>query len=249
MIDAHCHIDHYQNPLVVAEEAESNGIITIAVTNLPSHFERIYPCLRKFKKIRPALGFHPQLITQNKSEQIIFKRMITKTSYIGEIGLDFSNEWKSLEISQIKTLKFILSIINDRPRFITLHTRKAERVVLELLEEFNIHNAVFHWYSGSLTILEQVIKSGHYFSVNHAMIRSKKGRKIIEMIPIDRILTETDGPYIQLGSREVRPSDISSLLIALEDIYRLPVKEIEREINYNFNRIITPIKLFSSNKL
>jgi TatD DNase family protein len=89
MIDAHCHIDHYKNPLTVAEEAEKYGIITIAVTNLPSHFERAYPYFRKFKKIRPALGFHPQLVRQSETERTIFEKMVSKTSYIGEIGLDF----------------------------------------------------------------------------------------------------------------------------------------------------------------
>jgi TatD DNase family protein len=248
MIDAHCHIDHYKNPITVAEEAERHGIITIAVTNLPSHFERIYPYFRKFKKIRLALGFHPQSARQSETERTIFERMVSKTSYIGEIGLDFSNENKLSKNSQIETLKFIFSNIKDRPRFITLHARKAESVVLALLEEFNIESCIFHWYSGPLTILEQAIESGHYFSINHAMTRSNKGRQIIRAIAIDHILTETDGPYIKLGNREVMPTDISSLLIALKDIYGLPLKEIEEHINSNFKRLISTIKLFNPNK-
>lgn len=243
MLDAHCHIDHYQHPMEVAEEAEKHGIITIAVTNLPSHFERIYPYLRRFKRIRPALGFHPQLVKSSKTERFIFERMLSKTSYIGEIGLDFSNEGKLTKTSQIETLKFILHRIKDRARFISLHARKAESAVLELLEEFNIRNAVFHWYSGSLSVLGQAIKSGHYFSINHAMTRSKNGKKIIETIPMDRILTETDGPYVKFGNREARPSDIGSLLTALADIWKLSFTEIKNQIDSNFHRLISPIKL------
>jgi TatD DNase family protein len=248
MLDTHCHIDHYQNPLEVAKEAENHGIITIAVTNLPSHFEMIYPYLSTFKRLRLALGLHPQLVKSGKTERIIFERMLSKTSYIGEIGLDFSGEGKFSKTPQIETLKFILNKIQDRPRFITLHSRKAESAVLELLEEYNIENAVFHWYSGPLKVLEQAIKSGHYFSLNHAMVRSKKGRQIIEIIPLDCILTETDGPFIQLGSREVTPSDIKTLLIALADIRKLPVLEIENHINSNFRRLISPIKLHNISK-
>ena len=80
--------------------------------------------------------------------------------------------------------------------------------MLELLEEFNIQGAVFHWYSGPLTVLDQAVQSGHYFSINPAMIRSKNGRNIIDRIPLNRILTESDGPHIQLRNQPVCPSDI-----------------------------------------
>ena len=59
MLDTHCHIDLYPNPHAIARAVERQKILTIAVTNLPSHFEVGLPHLRGFRQIRPALGLHP----------------------------------------------------------------------------------------------------------------------------------------------------------------------------------------------
>ena len=90
MLDTHCHIDLYPDPHAVAKEVERQGILTIAVTNLPSHFEMGQPHLRGFRRIRLALGLHPLMAEHHKKERSKFKQMLSRTSYIGEVGLDFS---------------------------------------------------------------------------------------------------------------------------------------------------------------
>ena len=242
MLDTHCHIDLYPDPLVVAKEVGRQKILTIAVTNLPSHFEIGQPHLRGFRQIRPALGLHPLMAEYHKKERENFKKMLLKTSYIGEVGLDFSREgWDTRDI-QIESLRFVFNQIRDRPRFVSLHSRGAESTVLELLEEFNIKGAVFHWYSGPLTILERIVRSGHYFSVNPAMIRSKKGRNIINRIPPNRILTESDGPHVQLRNQPVKPTDIKSVLEVLRNIWGISFEEAQAQVMSNFMRLILPIR-------
>jgi len=59
MIDTHCHIDIYNDPMAIALECERNGVVTIAMTNLPSHFEMGYSHLKNLSKVRLALGMHP----------------------------------------------------------------------------------------------------------------------------------------------------------------------------------------------
>ena len=242
MLDTHCHIDLYPDPLVVAKEVGRQKILTIAVTNLPSHFEIGQPHLRRFPQIRPALGLHPLMADHHKKERENFKKLLSKTSYIGEVGLDFSTEGRDTRNVQIESLRFVFDRIQDRPRFVSLHSRGAESTVLELLEEFNIQGAVFHWYSGSLTILDRIVQSGHYFSVNPAMVCSKKGRSIIDRIPSNRILTESDGPHVQLKDRPVRPSDIKGVLEVLRNIWGMPFEETEAQVMSNFMKLILPIR-------
>ena len=242
MLDTHCHIDLYPNPLTIAKEAEKRGILTIAVTNLPSHFEMGLPHLRGFRQIRPALGLHPLMAEYHGGERKKFKQTFSKTSYIGEIGLDFSKVGRDTKDIQIKSLRFVFKQIQDRPRFVSLHSRGAESKVLELLEEFSIQGAVFHWYSGSLTVLDQIVQSGHYFSINPAMIRSKKGRNIINRIPLDRILTESDGPHVQLRNQSVRPIDIKGVLEVLGDIWGVPLQEADGQVWSNFMKLLAPIR-------
>lgn len=242
MLDTHCHIDLYPNPLTIAKEIEKRGILTIAVTNLPSHFEIGQPHLLGFQQIRQALGLHPLMAEHHKKERPKFKQLLSKTSYIGEIGLDFSKAGRDTKNIQIESLRFVFKQIQDRPRFVSLHSRGAESKMLELLGEFDIQGAVFHWYSGSLTVLDQAVQSGHYFSINPAMIRSKKGRNIIDRIPLDRILTESDGPHIQLGNQSVRPINIKGVLEVLGDIWEMPFQETEEQVWSNFMKLLVPIR-------
>jgi len=90
MIDSHCHIDLYHNPEKVALNVEKANIKTIAVTNLPSHFEIGYPHVKNYRNVSLALGYHPLFVTDNNNELPKFKKLIEKTSFVGEIGLDFS---------------------------------------------------------------------------------------------------------------------------------------------------------------
>ena len=62
MLDVHCHIDQFKKPPIVARNAETNGVLTIAVTSLPEHFKLGHPHLINFKYVRLALGFHPMLV-------------------------------------------------------------------------------------------------------------------------------------------------------------------------------------------
>ena len=242
MLDTHCHIDLYPNPHAIVKVVERQKILTIAVTNLPSHFEMGQPHLQRFRQIRQALGLHPLMAEHHKKEREKFKLMLSRTSYIGEVGLDFSKAgWDTKDI-QVKSLRFVFKQIQDRPRFVSLHSRGAESKVLELLEEFNIQGAVFHWYSGSLTVLDQVVQSGHYFSINPAMIRSKKGRNIIDRIPLDRTLTESDGPHVQLRNQSVRPIDIKGVLEVLGDIWGVSFQEADRQVWANFMKLVVPIR-------
>ena len=242
MLDTHCHIDLYSDPIAIAKEVEKQEILTVAVTNLPSHFAMGQPHFRRFRQIRPALGLHPLMAEHHKKERSKFKQMLSSTSYIGEVGLDFSRMGRDTKGIQIESLKFVFKQIQNRQRFVSLHSRGAESTVLELLEEFNIQSAVFHWYSGSLTILDHAIRSGHYFSVNPAMVRSKKGRNIINRIPIDRTLTESDGPHVLLRNQPAKPTDIKSLLEELSVIWGISFQETEAQVTSNFMKLIIPIR-------
>src|SRR5690349_7156921 len=90
MIDTHCHLDLYAQPTTVAKEAQRAGVLTIAVTNLPSAFDIAYSHVQPLTNIRLALGLHPLAAEQHQSQRKRFKELSDRTSYIGEVGLDFS---------------------------------------------------------------------------------------------------------------------------------------------------------------
>ena len=93
IIDTHCHFDMMPNPEWYIQNAERKGEIIIGMTNLPSHFEMGCVHVQNFRHIRLALGFHPQLAKESIDELVSFGKLVNKTSYIGEIGLDFSKNY------------------------------------------------------------------------------------------------------------------------------------------------------------
>lgn len=209
MLDTHCHIDLYPDPSRTALDAESEGVFVVCVTNLPSAFLSARPHIRHHKKLRLALGLHPlnaELHTDKELAQ--FKALVEETSFIGEIGLDFSHEGYETREKQLDSFQFALKCLGNRPKFVTIHSRRAETAVLEMLRQEYPHPVVFHWYSGSLKTLEIAIGHGHFFSINPAMVRTDKGRDTISRIPRKRILTESDGPFIDMGKRPVEPRDV-----------------------------------------
>lgn len=242
LIDTHCHIDLYPNPHIIAKESEELGIITIGMTLLPSHFEIGFEHVSNYKNVHLALGMHPLHAELHDSEFDKFVKYLDKTSYIGEIGLDFSKEGIGQKEIQIESLKKILSSLSGKKKILSLHSRKAEKEVLQYLIEYNIPNAIFHWYSGSLTLIEKIVNSGYYFSINPAMLRSANGKKIIQLIPQDRVLTESDGPFVLIKNDPIKPKDIILVHDFLAELWKVPVEKVNKIFHTNFSQILDKMK-------
>lgn len=237
MLDSHCHLDRFDDPINVMRTAEARGAFVIAVTNLPSHFVAGRVHVRPFKRIRLALGLHPLTALQHPPELSTFEQLLATTSFVGEVGLDFSKEGRTTEKRQVETFRYVARLLAPAPKFVSLHSRGAERAVLDTLTEFGVSSAVFHWYTGPERLLDEIVKAGHFFSVNPSMASSANGRKIIDAIPQDRILTESDGPYGKVAGRPCHPWEISSIENHLARVWRKSVIEVRETIWENFKRI------------
>ncbi|MDR0606108.1 MAG: TatD family hydrolase [Bacteroidales bacterium] len=234
MIDVHCHFDMAQSPETYIADNEKKGINTIGMTNLPSHFCIGIDHVKLYKYIRLALGLHPLLAKEHYKEYSKFKQYIDKTSYIGEIGLDFSREGFSTKEIQIKSFEFVLDFIKEKNKILSLHSRRAEKEILQMLLDKNIQNAIFHWYSGSLSTLRNIINNGFFFSINSAMIQSDNGKKIISEIPKGLILTETDFPFIE-------NSNIINIHNYLSQLWSMSLSDVEHIIDSNFKKLISQL--------
>lgn len=227
LIDTHCHFDMMPNPEVYISQKERTGDIVIGMTNLPSHFQMGQPHLKGYKHIRLALGIHPLLAADNKNQVALFKSLTDQTSYIGEVGLDFSREGIATKDEQVAVLRDVLSSIQGKKKIVSVHSRKAEKELLSLLCEYDIKNVIFHWYSGPIDIIPSILEKGFYFSVNEAMCLSKNDQSIVQSIPRDRILTETDAPYNEKADIKVV---LSYLNLTEKDVYnnfRMLLKGLE----------------------
>lgn len=242
MLDTHCHIDLYSKPELILNECDKNGFAIISMTNLPSHFERGFPFFQNRNKVRQALGMHPLYAQHHKKEFPKFISNLSKTSYIGEVGLDFSKEGIDTKEIQIQTFESILKVVADKKKLLSIHSRRAEREVLNLLKKYQIKSVIFHWYSGGLNLIDEIIQEGYYFSINPAMVKSMSGRKIISKIPRQLVLTETDGPFIDENNLPIKPGQIQTVISLLSNEWKTSEEEVKKIIWSNFQNIVNRLK-------
>jgi TatD DNase family protein len=239
LIDTHCHVDQFPSPEDVVRECEKNALRVVAVTYLPSHFAIAADRLRGHKFVMPALGMHPLFAEKGLRELAAFKRLACHANFIGEIGLDFSRQGDGIEDHPVSAVfEEVLAAIRDRPRFITLHSRGAEAAVLDGLRRHGIKAAVFHWFSGSAKVLDDLFTEGHFVSINPAMLSSASGQRVIARSPRDRILVESDGPFAKLEGQVCRPASVAVVYQNLAARWNVSHEGAAAYVKVNFERIL-----------
>jgi TatD DNase family protein len=237
-IDTHCHVERYPDPAGVLRTAANANVLTLAVTELPSAFQRLECTLRGTPRVRLALGVHPlRAGTVSDSELRLFSRLLQRTSYVGEIGLDYSRRGLSTKGRQIEVFERLLSERAIGSKMLSVHTRRAESDCIARLRQVDAH-AILHWYSGPLKHLDDALAAGMYFSVNPAMLLSRSGRRILEALPADRVLGETDGPYTTVDGRAAEPKDIPSLVTELAARWQMPPALARCRLARNFQTLM-----------
>lgn len=223
-VDSHCHLDRFDDPAAVLAAAARADVVTVAVTELPSRFQLLRTQLRG-DRLRIALGFHPLAVPRELAHELsLFARLLERTDYVGEVGLDYSHRGRDSARRQRDVFEGILSLPQIRAKVLTVHSRRAEKETVELLAAVGV-TAILHWYSGPLEQIENALAAGLFFSVNGAMLRSDSGRRIIAALPRDRVVTETDGPYTKTAGRPSEPRDVPAVVAELARAWSMTTAE------------------------
>jgi TatD DNase family protein len=206
------------------------SVITIAVTSLPSHYESLATQLSAVRDVRVALGFHPLASARNKAMELaLFAKQLDRTDYVGEIGLDFSAQGCETRPSQIEIFDRILDDDRIQRKVLTVHSRNAEKETIKRLAMAGV-TAILHSYSGPLEQVEDALAAGFFFSVHPAMVHSHEGQRLLAVLPRERVLTETDGPWTLISGRPAEPRDIPAVVAELARIWSIDPDDAQRLI-------------------
>ncbi|MEC4271673.1 TatD family hydrolase [Adlercreutzia sp. R25] len=250
LFDMHCHLGFTPNPAAAAEAGQRAGIGALSCTVEPAEYERLSPLLTPCENVQLGLGAHPWWIADGRisaQELESFCAQAPTTSYIGEIGLDFSGARDAAEsrMRQTQALERILRACNKGAgeKLLSLHAVNAASVVLDLLEEadaFARHQVVFHWFSGTSGDMARTVRAGGFFSVGPRMLASRRGRAYARQIPLDRLLLETDMP-----SRAGDPlpaglwrAELGNALAGLSQLKELPTAEVAERLAETSRRLL-----------
>lgn len=193
LYDTHFHLDLQKNKSEAIREIEEKQIYTIAVTNLPDLYRKESIEIAS-KYIRFALGFHPELLHLYKEQIPLMWEFLSEARYIGEVGLDFVDTTHKEE--QIAFFNELVERCRyDSSKIVTIHSRCAVKQVLEIIGDSFRFKPILHWFTGTQNELHYAIERGFFFSVNGAMMASKKFKSFLTSIPKERLLLETDSPF------------------------------------------------------
>ncbi|MCU9533997.1 TatD family hydrolase [Streptococcus sp. CSL10205-OR2] len=236
LIDFHCHPDLYNNNFKILES--DNKIVFM--TNLPVLFEKYYPKYKDSENTFLALGYHPELIEEYPNCFDHFKRNLRKTRFVGEVGLDNSESNKISFEKQLKIFRKIMDECNQTEgKIISIHSRKSERYIFEeLVNNNNIY--ILHWYTGDLKRLLNAMKKNEniYISVNLDMVTTKKGVSLIDSIPLDKIVLETDAPFTKESKKRYDYEILEDTSIQIAKIKQCKLDDVIIQIQTNSKKIL-----------
>ena len=142
---------------------------------------------------------------------------------------------------QRRSFLYVLSVIPNQVKILTLHSRGAETEVLDRLAEYGCTGAILHWFTGPQTIAERAVAAGHFFSINTAMVKNSKGRALMQSLPKERVLLESDGSFIRFGQRLVEPGDLKTVEEVLSRLWGLHIDDVRARLRRNFMSLVASL--------
>lgn len=239
LVDAHCHLDLFPEPKAVAASALSRRVHTIAVTNAPSVFSFTQGLAIANSSVYPAIGLHPELVESHGQELSLFWPHLNATQFVGEIGLDYVKGSEEIRARQRRVFETIVRRCSEiGGKVMSIHSRRSVADVIAIVGGSFSGTAILHWFSGSSREVARATEHGFWFSVNPAMVASARGRALIADMPRDRILTETDGPFVLVEDRPATPPDVAVAVQGLAEIWNAPMEEVASVVLKNFRRLL-----------
>jgi TatD DNase family protein len=246
LIDAHAHIDRYE---LVGESALSTALAEIdarkifTISNsmdLPS-YERNRQIAEACDYVLPIFGVHPWNASQYADRLEDLEDAIETSPMIGEIGLDYHFVDDEMEYpNQMVVLEYFLAASKKQNKIVTLHTKGAEKSILELLKRFDLPRVIIHWYSGPFDIFKRLVDMGIYFTIGIEALYSEHIQAIARSVPSERMLTETDnpgGPKAYIG-RPGTPRLIEDVVDKLAELRNVKSEEIITLVQSNLLHLI-----------
>lgn len=243
LVDFHCHLDLYPDHAAAVRRCEEQGIFTLAVTTTPRAWPRNQELCGPTRHVRAALGLHPQLVASHGHELDLWKELLPRTRYVGEVGLDAGPRfYKSFDRQKKIFAEILTSCAAAGDKVLTVHSVRATKPVLDMIERHlpaSRGRVVLHWFMGTAAEVQRAADLGCYFSVNSEMLGNAKRDAVNRSFPLDRVLTETDGPFTHREGRPSEPSDVRFATQALALLHRLTADEMQHRVRRNLEALLS----------
>jgi TatD DNase family protein len=253
LIDTHCHLNYEydggKGPADLVQEATANGVDTlITIATDHTNFETVKTISEAHENVYHTIGVHPHEASLVTPE--ILKTMRSyldhpKCVAIGEIGLDYYYEHSDREKQKAEcAAQMELAIEVKKP--IVVHSRDGEEDLLPLLRDYALRQkgpskGVIHCFSGTDAFARACMDLGFFISISGILTfkNSEPLRQIVKEFPLDRLLVETDSPFLApapLRGKKCEPFMVKHTALKLAEIKGIPFEELARITTENAKR-------------
>lgn len=253
LVDSHCHLDYQdfaEDFVQMLDRAQKNNIhIMQTISTKIADFEKIKKLIESYEQIYASIGIHPHEV--DKHEDISTESLLEYTNHpkvigIGETGLDLYYNHSFIERQQEFFMRHIeVSHLSGLP--LIIHTRSADKLTIEMLESarknFNNFTGVIHCFSSEdLSFAQACLDLGLYISIS-GIVTFKKAtalQQIVTELPLDKLLIETDSPYLApepyRGKRN-EPSYVKIVAEKIADLKNISFATVEKQTTENFFKL------------
>jgi TatD DNase family protein len=250
IIETHCHLDYLKkNPLdEVFEKSKQAGvekIVTIAVE--PDNYDDVLKLAEEHEQVYFTQGTHPhdaKVMTDEAYEVIRSRSSHPKMVAVGEIGLDYHYDNSPREI-QKEVFRKQLKLACELNKPVVIHSREAEEDTMAIMGEYadSLHRkGVIHSFTSTQELADFALSKGFYIGFNGIITfkSAKEVRGVLEQVPLDRILLETDAPFltpVPHRGKENAPFYLPHIAEKVAEVKNVPVDQVINQCNSNSKKL------------
>lgn len=244
--DIHCHLDYFPDPVAaIIQEAQTVGVDSIYAqsTTLESQ-QRVLFLQKQYPSIvKACLGYYPQHVTEDdpaRREKTIahLKENISSCIAIGEVGLDFLEDTTPDQKKiQLETFSKIADIAIAANKPLIVHTRGCKKEMLELLIQKKAKRVLMHSFVGNENQLRSIIAQGYFVSVGAGVLEYEWVQKWVQLVPLENLLLESDGPIDWKEKGTVSPVYIPRIAQKIAQIKNCPLETVHLAVLANEKKL------------
>ena len=245
-IDTHCHIskEDYDNIDEIIKNAKNNNVQKLIICGCDKKgIKEAIEISKKYEDIYLEIGYHPSEANITTDEDLEELKELVKNNNkvvaIGEIGLDYHWEKDNKE-KQKELFRKQIDIAKELDLPVVIHSRDAYQDTYDILKETK-HRGDIHCFSGSLESAKEYIKIGFYIGIGGVLtFKNTNLKETVKELPIDKILLETDSPYLAPTPHRGEKNEPKYIPLIAEELAKqrgLDIKEIEKITTANAKRL------------
>jgi len=256
VVDSHCHLagrefaDDLEAVVARAHAAGVSRALVILAADAQAELDRWPAVQQAWPAVRAAVGIHPHQAAAYAGDPVEAGRLLERrldavvgAVAVGEIGLDYHYDFVPRGVQQA-VFEAQLAVAERRQLPVVIHTREAEEDTLRILRGAHgvTTRGVFHCFSGDIGALARALDTGYFVSVPGIVTfpRSTALREALTAAPRDRVLVETDSPYLApVPVRGLRnePAYVARVVETLAGLWSTTPEAVSRQVSDNFHRL------------